>query len=78
MFSGTNPSGLEFEVIDGDGDVLGSFHAHAEALACGRAVPWYAGDCRIRRDPAVVARLHAETMAHQANRIRQFNNDFNS
>lgn len=50
MFNGQNASGKEFDVIDEDGDILGSFEFHADAVACGRAAPWYAGECNIRRD----------------------------
>jgi hypothetical protein len=50
VFNGPNESEKEFEVIDEEGDVLGSFDDRDDALRCGRAAPWFAGNVRIRRD----------------------------
>ena len=50
MFHGNNTSGKEFDVIDEDGDVLGSFDLVGDAQACAKSAPWYAGAVRIRRD----------------------------
>lgn len=53
MINGTNTSGKKFDVVDEDGEVLGSFDDMADALACGKAAPWFAGQVTIRRDSAV-------------------------
>lgn len=66
MFTGNNTSGKEFDTIDEDGDVLGSFDNIGDALACAKAAPWWAGKAQIRRDRATVARRHAETMRLRA------------
>lgn len=50
MFNGQNVGGKEFEVIDEDGDVLGSFAECWEAVECGKRAPWYVGKVNIRRD----------------------------
>ena len=50
MFNGTNDSGKEFDVLDEEGVLLGSFEAHGDAIACARHAPWYAGKVGIRRD----------------------------
>jgi hypothetical protein len=54
MFNGHNESGKEFDVIDEDGDVLGSFLDVDDAVKCARAAPWYAGNIRVRRDHKAV------------------------
>ena len=50
MFHGENNSGKEFDVIDEDGELLGSFNHHGDAVKCLRAAPWFAGECRVRVD----------------------------
>ena len=50
MFNGTNDSGKEFDVLDEEGVLLGTFEAHGDATACARSAPWYAGRVGIRRD----------------------------
>lgn len=72
IITGTNPSGKMFDVVDEDGDVLGSFDHIDDAVACGRAAPWWAGLVNIRRDAAMRARQHAANMAAQRERILAF------
>ena len=50
MFNGHNESNKEFDVIDEEHELLGSFDDRDDALRCGRAAPWFAGNVRIRRD----------------------------
>jgi hypothetical protein len=66
MFTGTNPSGLEFDVIDEDGDVLGSFANFSDACACAKAAPWWHGQTRLRRDRATLERRHAAELKYRA------------
>lgn len=58
LISGINPSGKLFDVVDEDGDVLGSFDTSSEACDCARAAPWWAGQVNIRRDRALDALQH--------------------
>lgn len=72
MFTGNNPSQKEFDVIDEDGDVLGSFNEVSDALACAKSAPWWHGTIRIRRDRDIVARRHAVAMRDKAEREAAF------
>ena len=67
LITGTNPSGKMFDVVDEDGDVLGSFDEIGDAVSCGRAAPWWAGQVNIRRDGRLYAEQHArhKAIAHQ-------------
>ncbi|CAG9236891.1 hypothetical protein PSP6_700001 [Paraburkholderia tropica] len=56
MFNGHNKSNWEYDVIDEDGDVLGSFDYAQDATRCATSAPWYAGEVRIRRDHKARAR----------------------
>ena len=62
MRNGNNASGMLFDVIDEDGDVIGSFDDINQAVSCGRSAPWYCGVCDIRRDVGIVASMHASSM----------------
>lgn len=66
MFNGTNNSGKLYDVVNEDGEVLGSFDEIADAVECGRAAPWHAGEVKIRRDVTINARSHARTMVLKA------------
>jgi hypothetical protein len=59
LISGINKSGKMFDVVDEDGDVLGSFDEIGDAIDCGRAAPWWAGSVNIRRDRSLNATQHA-------------------
>ena len=50
MFNGNNDSGKEFDALDEEGILLGSFEAHGDATACARQAPWYPGKVGSRRD----------------------------
>lgn len=59
LINGDNQSGKMFDVVDEDGDVLGSFDEIGCAIACGRTAPWWAGSVSIRRDRSLNAARHA-------------------
>lgn len=59
LINGDNQSGKMFDVVDEDGDVLGSFDEIGRAIACGRTAPWWAGSVNIRRDHSLNAAHHA-------------------
>lgn len=59
LINGNNANGKLFDVLDEAGDVLGSFDAIGDAIACGHAAPWWAGSINIRRDRALNEIQHA-------------------
>ena len=61
MRYGKNKSGREFEAVSEDGDVCIGFDSAEEAAAAARALPWYCGECFVRRDIETVERSHRET-----------------
>lgn len=58
LVNGNNASGKKFDVVDEDGEVLGSFDDMGDAFACGKAAPWFAGAVNIRRDVGIHQRSH--------------------
>jgi hypothetical protein len=50
MFAGINDSGKEFDVIDEEREVIGSFDDREEASSFASSAPWYFGACNIRHD----------------------------
>lgn len=58
LISGKNASGKKFDVVDEDGDVFGSFNDMGDAVSCGQAAPWFAGEINIRRDIEIHQRSH--------------------
>ena len=58
LINGHNKSGKMYDVVDEDGDVLGSFDEIVDAVDCGRAAPWWAGCVNIRRDSSLNAMQH--------------------
>lgn len=72
MRNGNNASGMLFDVVDEDGDVIGSFDDIGEAVSCGRSAPWYHGACDIRRDAVIVAEMHASSMRARSDWARAF------
>ncbi len=59
LINGDNKRGKMFDVVDEDGDVLGSFDEIGDAIDCGKAAPWWAGCVNIRRDRSLNAMRHA-------------------
>jgi hypothetical protein len=59
LINGDNRSGKMFDVVDEDGDLLGSFDEIGDAIDCGQAAPWWAGCVKIRRDHSLDAIRHA-------------------
>lgn len=74
MFNGQNNSGKQFDVINEENEVIGSFDDVADAVACGNAAHWSNGKCNIRRDRSITAARHASTMAAQKQRMADFYN----
>ena len=72
MFNGPNNSGKQFDVINEENEVIGSFDDVAEAVACGNAAHWSHGKCNIRRDRTITAASHASSMAAQKARMAAF------
>lgn len=66
LINGNNESGKLFDVVDEDGQVLGSFDHIDDAATCGRAAPWYSGRVNIRRDIKINSANHARAMAIKA------------
>jgi hypothetical protein len=65
LINGNNASGKLFDVVDEDGDVLGSFDHISDATECGRAAPWHAGNVNIRRDLSIANRISKAAQEHQ-------------
>jgi hypothetical protein len=65
LINGNNKSGKMFDVVDEDGDVLGSFDEIGDAIECGHAAPWWTGSVNIRRDRAFHALLHTRNQELQ-------------
>lgn len=61
LINGDNQSGKMFDVVDEDGDVLGSFDDIGCAIDYGRTAPWWAGSVNIRRDRSLNAARHVST-----------------
>lgn len=59
LINGNNQSGKLFDVVDEDGDVLGSFDEIDCAIDCGRTAPWWAGSVNIRRDRSLNSIRHS-------------------
>ncbi len=68
MYSGKNDSGKQFDVVNEDHEVIGSFDTVSEAVACGKSAHWSEGQCNIRRDITITSRLHASYMAAPTSR----------
>lgn len=72
MFNGQNSSGKQFDVINEDNEVIGSFDDVAQAVSCGNYAHWSHGKCNIRRDRTIAAALHTSSMAAQKLRMATF------
>lgn len=68
MFNGKNSSGKQFDVVNEENEVIGSFDTVGEAVACAKSAHWLNGVCNIRRDREITKSMHASTM--QAKKLR--------